>query len=377
MSLDNLKKELISFMEKIHASIAYPRNFFGCLTTLILENEPVAQDRIMELTGYSRAAVSSALQKVQFIMPIAMTRKSGDKKHYYEYTHSVEGFLLHILEKRIDMPDINLDMIQEIKEKAQSRSMEHPSFQKLGEYLDNLYTHLQLIYKIRVQSVEPLIRVLNTGKFKDTGLPQASELDTKEISEFLENLAASPKSEIQEPSNIETNPPLGYWELKSQYFKGVRNSLNPLFSQSAANQVIVIHDVLIENRLTQEMIEKSTNLPRSTISEVLTLAVKQGIIREERIQSSRIKVYIPKITLSTLLIGFYDRTHDYAYVVKNKLSDLIRKAKSLESQTVDSKKFLEKLVRLERAYTIILEFTLRTKVVMIQNLRGIPTFVSA
>ena len=69
MTLEEIKREFVSFMEAARATEPYPRNFMGCLISLLIDPTPVSQERIVELTGYSQATVSMTLQKLRLMMP--------------------------------------------------------------------------------------------------------------------------------------------------------------------------------------------------------------------------------------------------------------------------------------------------------------------
>jgi DNA-binding transcriptional regulator GbsR (MarR family) len=367
MTVDDLKRELIEYMEKVHGS-RYHRNFFGCLTALLVEDGPTTQERIMELTQYSRASVSLALQKIQLTLPVRVLKILGDRKHYYEYQGGPEQFLVDILNRRTDIPDIDLEMIHTIQKKVEMKVQEHASYCKLWNYLKELQLYLELMHSVRKKNLEKFKMVLQSGSFDELNLPEASALNSGKIANFLNTLMTS-----EDPSKIEHEPtrgklPLPYIELKREYFRGIKTGLNPLYAQSVANLLIIVHDVIIEKATTQEAIQESTQLPRSTISDVLSLAVDEGVIKVEKFPGSRTKVYRPAISLVKLILNYYDRAFAYASNTRKKIVDVVNGMQDITPEDSEFMVFLEKLNVLKRAYTITEEFTIRAKAEFVKEL---------
>ena len=118
MKLEKIKREFIQFMEEIHGGNLYPRNFFGCLIPILIEQGHVSQERIIELTGYSQATVSLTMQKIQLLMPVKTVKKVGDRKRYYEYP-SPNHFTLDLTYNRVNVQDVDTAFIEQILEQVQ------------------------------------------------------------------------------------------------------------------------------------------------------------------------------------------------------------------------------------------------------------------
>jgi DNA-binding transcriptional regulator GbsR (MarR family) len=367
MTLDDLKRDFIEYMEKATGA-SYPRNFFGCLTAIIIEEGPTTQDRIIELTGYSKAAVSVALQKIQLALPVNMLKFMGDRKHYYEYKGGPEDFLIDLMRRRVDVADLDLEMVRTFQKKAEMRVTKHPSFRRLLDYFEELGLYLELMYSIRIESLDKFRAVLVSGSFDGVDLPEASAVNSGKLAVFLDNLMVSEERSGRERVLIKDKPPLDYVELKRKYFSAVKTGLNSLYAQKAANLVIILHDVIIERAVTQEMLQESTQLPRSTISDTLTLAVEQGIIEFDKLSGSRTKIYRPAITLTGLILNYYNRSFAYGSNTRKKIIDLVNRMKDVPVKDSKYFEFLEKLNALERAYAIAEEFSIRNKAEFVKEL---------
>ncbi|MBU7001128.1 MAG: hypothetical protein HXS51_10215 [Theionarchaea archaeon] len=367
MAVDDLKRELIEYMEKAHRK-RYHRGYFGCLTALLVESEPVTQKRIMELTKYSRASVSLALQKLQLTLPVRTLKIMGDRKQYYTYQGGPEQFLVDILERRTDMPDIDLEMIGTIQKKAEIKEKEHPSYCRLLNYLKELRLYLELMHSIRKDSLRKFRTILRSGSFEDLDFPDSSDFNSSKITGFLHRVMTSEGLSETEHEPIKDKPPLHYMELKREYFRGIKTGLNPLYAQSIADLLVVVHDVIIEKATTQDEIQEATQLPRSTISQVLSLAVDEETIEIEKLPGSRTRIYRPAISLMELFLNYYDRAFAYASTIRRKVEDLADRVQNSNSETSESMEFLQTLCVLERAYASTQEFTIRAKTRFVKEL---------
>lgn len=368
MNLEKIKCEFIEYMELVHGANQYPRNFFGCLLSIIIESEPVSQERIMELTGFSQATVSLAIQKIQLLMPIRALRKVGDRKLYYMYEGAPEGFLLDLLQRRVDVQDIDIHLIEKMLLNHRERSTGTPSDERFLTYLNNMMLYHSHIHELRRSGIESFRHFLETKSFDDLDLKDSKLLRKGALADFLSQLKTISLNNIsshsfREGELIESLP------LKIEYFTSIKATLNPLYSQNLANRLIVMHSVLLEGCTSQERIEKSTLLPRSTISEILTQLVKRGIIKVTRKEGSRIKLYQPTISLSELMLSSIDRVVEYESVVMIRLSEFISMTRKIHPISSDTKQFLAFLRKLKKAYSFAEKFSKNMKVELVIKLK--------
>ena len=368
MSLEKIKRKFIEYMELVHGAHQYPKNFFGCLLSIIIESEPVSQERIMELTGFSQATVSLAIQKIQLLMPIRALKKVGDRKLYYMYEGPHEGFLLDLLQRRVDVQDIDIHLIETTLSKQRERSTGTSSDKRFLAYLTNMRLYQNLIHELRRSGVEPFRLFLKTKSFEGLKLLNSQVLKKGKFADFLSQLKTI--SLINGSSFLSTEGELiDYSPLKIEYFTGIKASFNPLYSQTLANNLIVMHSVLIEGCTNQERIEKSTLLPRSTISEILAQLVKRGIVRVTRKEGSRIKLYHPTVSLSELMLSSIDRVVKYESAVMKRLSEFISITRKVSPTSKQTKQFLAFLRNLKKAYSYAEKFSKNMKVELVIKLK--------
>jgi DNA-binding transcriptional regulator GbsR (MarR family) len=366
MTLEKIKREFVEYMETVRAGDPYPRSFIGCLMSILIEPEETSQERIMELTGYSQATVSLTLQKVQLLMPVRTSKRRGDRKRYYTYNGSPADFILDLWQKRLEMQGIDIDQIEMMiqKVKAFGKTDESAAIRRFSDYLNNMQLYLSLIHSFRASSIKLYEGVAETGSVEDLDYQEKGTLEKPLIEEFLLELRSKPMS-----SKLDNEPLKEYLILKNDYFSGMKANLNPLYSQTIANQMMVLHDVFIEGLTTQKMIEESTLLPRSTISELLTQFVKFGVIEVTKKEGSRIKLYRPLISFTDLMLSFSERLLKQAVAGKSQLSKYISVSGKIRPVSKETKKFLTVLNSFVKAYSFTHRFTLSFKAKIVTRLK--------
>jgi DNA-binding transcriptional regulator GbsR (MarR family) len=362
MKLEKLKRDFISYMEEVHSGNPYPRNLIGCLMAISVDSEPVSQERIMELTGYNRATVSLAIQKIQLLLSVRTVKKKKDRRHYYVYENAAHAFVLDLLQRRVDVQDIDTKLIDSLLRKARDRE-DRNELAQFETYLENMHLYLNLIHEIRSASVVPFKHALAAGSTEGLSLEDTEVLEEGELASFLIELK---ETSSKDTDFIHQDHPHDFVQLKNEYFTGIKTGLNPLFSQDIANRLIVVHSILVAGQTTQEQIEQVTLLPRSTISEVLTQVVQRGIIR---VSGSRPKYYEPAISFSNLMLASFDRVANYISSVGVKLSDFRKVAMKVSRKPNEEAAFVEFLRDLEDAYSLALEFSRSMKVKTVKRLK--------
>lgn len=364
MNLEKIKRSFISYMEEVHSGNPYPRNLFGCLMSILTERESVSQERIVELTGYSQATVSLTMQKIQLLLPVRKVKKKGDRKHYYLYDGAPTDFVLDLLQRRVDVHDVDPKLVESVLEKTKAESGEDVRFSQFKTYLENMKLYLTLIHENRAASVEPFKQALAASSVDGLNLEDASVLEKGELADFIASLRkVTSISENEAPAESSSRDLL---HLKNEYFTGIKTNLNPLFSQAIADQLVVVHSVLIESCITQDQIERTTLLPRSTISEVLGNAVKRGIIR---VSGSRPKLYHPVASFSDLMLASFDRVGAYISSVMTRLTEFVAATRKVGTKSKEATGFLDFLKGLRKAYSLALAFSLNMKVQTARQLR--------
>ena len=111
MHTDDLKKAFIHLMEKSHQNLLFPKNFFGCLMAIFIDQQPITQDRIIELTGYSKTTISQSLNLIQMNFPINKIKKPKIRKKFYSISSPPRNFMLDVFKLIIKSYEGKVDFL--------------------------------------------------------------------------------------------------------------------------------------------------------------------------------------------------------------------------------------------------------------------------
>jgi DNA-binding transcriptional regulator GbsR (MarR family) len=321
----------------------------------------------MQLTGYSQATVSLTLQKLQLLMPIRKIRKIGNRKHYYAYDGSPERFVLDLWQMRVETQAIDIKQIETMIERIEDKANMSPALKRFFHYLKNMRWYLRLVRELRNNGIAKFEDVLESGSFEGMSLQDSKKLERGRLAKFLEKLRG--ESIDNTDASVEAALHKEYILTKNEYYSSFKTNLNPLYAQTVANQMIVIHDVFLERNVTQKQIERASLLPRSTISETLSASVKMGFVRVSKKKHSRIKLYQPTISFSDLMLSNYDQVARHVTQVMPRLAQFIEMVKKTRSRSVETRRLLEILNGFEKAYSFTRDFSNSMKVEMVIRMK--------
>lgn len=366
MFFEEIKREFVSFMEEARATEPYPRNFMGCLISLIIDPAPVSQERIVELTGYSQATVSMTLQKLKLLMPIRTVRIRGDRRHYYAYDGVPGKFVIDLWQMRLEAQAISYQQIERTLKKVKKKVSMNKSLKRFQDYLEYFLLMLRVVGELRISGIKEFENTLNSGSFGNLKNQEVALTNDSNLADFMNNLRQdSFKSSVLFAHRSRKSSE--YLKMVSEYFSKIKTEFNPLFSQETANQLIVVHSVFLDGSTTQQQIEDVTRLPRSTISEVLKQSINSGLIKVN--DDSKIKFYQPAISFTDLMLGNLVQLEMHLSQVMPRLVEYRKRVAKIPNSLNERKPFLNALKSLEEAYTFTRYFSQQMKVSLVTKLK--------
>lgn len=355
MKLEQAKKKFIRLMDDIHSNIMYPKFYFGCLMAIVSENEPVTQDRIMELTGYSRGYVSLTLKQLQMNLPIRTIKKPGNRMKFFTYGGRPVSYLLDLLSTRIMRPDFNPSPLSGIAVDLERLKKRDDNAKRFSDFVRNLIAHDEIQREVREVALSELGKAFDVGSFPTKVL--SYKLPIRVESYFSPNDTKKPDSSRND--NPHGNHSVEYLQLKDEYFQSLRETFNPHLRASVNNYSLVLHEVLIEECSTQDSIEVSTKLPQSTISEFLNQLIGQGYITKKRVRGQRKVYYYPTASLTSLILFRFDRTDMYTSNVLTILEDVLRLVNKSNEERVQE--FYSILEGIRKGYLLLQQYSDRMR----------------
>ncbi|MHA1978928.1 MAG: hypothetical protein ACW98I_18640 [Candidatus Hodarchaeales archaeon] len=337
MSVEEIKKEFVQYMEEKHSGYLFPKKFFGCMMAVFIEQVPVTQDRIEELTSYSKTTISQMLKIIQMRIPLKQVKKPGIRKKYYTIDMTPRKFMVTVLMMIIDSYKDKVDFMPPLIEEIRPYTQKHAKFKSFKEFLENYYKFSTLFMQLLSETSHELSDLVDTGQINASELSNYNILSSPEHQRKIQLLLDPPNKtksfmelRIREPSLAEQ-----YSQFKQQFFQEFRENLTYSGSQNAMARAIIGTELLLERRpLTQEEIEKSTNFQRSTISDTLNLLLKLKMIELVKKTGDRKKYYLMVQSWDMRTIQRFKLNIMYAIEMKKRVSDWIEEA---ETNSLDKK----------------------------------------
>ncbi|MHA2295623.1 MAG: hypothetical protein ACXAEU_20840 [Candidatus Hodarchaeales archaeon] len=330
MNDDDLKKDFVNYMDKMHTGLLYPKKYFGCMMAVVIEQEPVTQDRIEQLTGYSRTTISQMLTLMQVNFPLKQVKKPRIRKKYYTTGLQPRDFMLEffrvIIDSYKDKVDFMLPLIEELKPYTQ----EHVRFRNFKQYLEKYHEMATLYIKLFSDTADELSTLIRTGQVNASRFFGNNLLSSQEYLKDIQDLLNPPdlSSSFSDQQVMDEKLVEIYGRLKNRYYQEFRENLTSAGSRTAIARAVIGTELLLEQRpLTQEEIEKATNFQRSIISDTLKLLLKMKMIEIIKKPGDRKKYYRVIQSWDVRMISRLRLNMKYAMGVKEKIISLIEKIK--------------------------------------------------
>ncbi|MFX1255896.1 MAG: hypothetical protein ACFFCZ_30095 [Promethearchaeota archaeon] len=373
MRLDDIKKQFIRFMEDIHTHYAYPKNFFGCLMAILIEQRPTHQKRIMKLTGYSRTTVSETLTKIQMNLPLEQIRIPGERKKFYKYGDDPTSFMIDFLDVVLESKEVKMDYIPPILDEIKVYSEKHPRFRSFKRFLETIYYEFNLYFNLLEESKEEFKGILKTGNIDNSKIHELSSSRSEEMTSFIQKIL-EPSNQLVEfdesKSKMDTRLFETYIQLKHRYYQKIREVIGPLRSQQAVYLPIIYQNILIEPEpVTQEEIQIATTLQRSIISEVLQFLAQQGLVKVFKKPGDLKKYYTNTISWSGLVLNRFNRFFNYTKLVKEKINNLTEQLEIINDNSEEFDSLLAFFEKMYTAYDLIDQYVQGLQVKFLKILR--------
>lgn len=357
---DHLKHEFIQYMEEIHSSLLYPKNFFGCMMAVFVEQQPITQDRIEILTGYSKTTISQMLALIQVNFPLKQIKKLGDRKKYYIIEIPVKDFMLTFLNMIVHGYEDKVDFLLPLLDELAELKAEHPRFANFEHFLRKMHEsgkfYLQLIHT----TTEDFKSIITTGKIDASEVLSMSLVDSPDNLRFIQKLMEVPKI----PDTFPEYPPMEkdleekYIAFKQRFYHEFRENLTSGESQIITARSVIGTEVLLEQHpLTQEEIEIATGIPRSIVSEIVNRLVEWGMMQELKKPGDRKKYYVMVQSWENRMIRRFKVNTSYATRIQGYLRNLKQRAQQgYASEEPETKEHSDFIFFLEQMLQVYVQF---------------------
>ena len=192
MNLDNIKKEFIQFMAEIHGRLILPKKYFGCMMAIFIEQKPITQDRINELTGYSMTTISQMLNLIQMNNQLKKIKKPKIRKKSYTIAVPPQNFMLIFLKMIMDSYQNKVDFFLPLIEEVKPYVQEHVRFRNFHNYLKKFYEMSIIYLKMISNTSDEFDNLIETGQISGSSLLEHTLLDSPQKLNLLQDLIKPP-----------------------------------------------------------------------------------------------------------------------------------------------------------------------------------------
>jgi DNA-binding transcriptional regulator GbsR (MarR family) len=326
MSLDGIKKDFVMWMDNIHTGLLFPKNYFGCMMAIYIEQEPIPQDRIKELTGYSKTTISQMLKIIRVNFPVTVIKKTGSRKKYFTIEMGTREFMLYFLTMIINSYKDKIDFFVPLIAELEPYTEKHPRFKNFKKFLETYYKFSTLFINLLVDTADDLRELIEIGKIKSSDLSDIDFLSSQENLIHIQNLLNPPATppSFSDQRILDNQLAKIYTQLKNKYYQKFRENLTIARSQSEVARAIIATELLLEQRpVTQKEIEQATSFQRSTISSALKELLERKMIQLIKKPRDRKKYYLAVQSWDTRTINRFKLNTNYAKGMKAKIKALI------------------------------------------------------
>ena len=330
MCIEKIKKDFIQLMEIAHQGLIFPKNYFGCMMAIFIEQKPITQDRIESLTGYSKTTISQMIKLMQMNIQLEKVKKPKIRKKYYSIESPPRDFMLKFLRRIMDAYQNKPEFVPPLTEEILPYVDKHVRFMNFYSFLKNLYDSSMLYLNLIVDTSQELDDLIHTGQIKGSPLLTSNLMDSPENLKYLQEIMkpSQPSISSEEYPVLSEDLSKIYIELKNKFYQQFQANLTLNESQLMSARRIIGTELLLENRpITQEDIEDATHLARSLISDALALLLSWKMIRVIKKPHDRKNYYFMNQSWDVRMIGRLRLNKKYADGISQKIIYLKEEAK--------------------------------------------------
>ncbi|NHI91334.1 MAG: hypothetical protein EAX96_02450 [Candidatus Lokiarchaeota archaeon] len=335
IELENLKRQLISTLEEKYFQNFTRQKLWTIILVMMIENRPITQDQIMDLTGYGRSMVSQTLNEIYSIGMVQSIKVRGQRKKLFQTSCNIMTMYTRPLLQFIELYKSNKNFIYDFIQKVKILKIIHPEIQHFLLFLNTLQKITDLYLNMGVELETDLSKLLNE---KENYLNDQSE----QLFEQLDIFKEKPLEIVNTLNEIEPMDP----ELKEELDTIKRDFLHILenffYTATAEKEFGLIMDCLFLEYLpvNQDRLIELTGYGRSTISTTIKTLVKMGLVQRVKILGERKKYYKPSFPIQQLPSLKFIKSRKFIADCKGIFMSTRKNLKKLTIKVEDAIKFL-------------------------------------
>ncbi len=288
LETEQLKKQCIETLDQIHSKFGFQKKAFAVIISLYLEEKPITEVQIMELTDCARSTTSILLKLYTSQRMVKVIKYPGDRKKYWTPAIDFADYWSHYLKFIIDTYKSNINFIPNHIKTLKSIYKENSEVNHYWNFLNDFYMLNDIFISI-------FNSILENPKDPNSShlINKIIEEKKKETQSYLEKL---------DPQPIES------FDLEKEIISFVEDLATTIEPTGSSRDIAKISALLLAKQtgLTQEEISDSLKISRGTVSETLNLLTQYGFIKAEKHLKSKKLIYSNACTTIDLVIKKFD-----------------------------------------------------------------------
>ena len=342
MELDDLKRQLITIIEPSHSLFLLPKNYLNVIMALLIEKDPISQDRLIKLTDFSRSAISQILSQLKpfLSIPMKISRMEGHRKKGYFLDEEQDKIFDRLYNKFLDTFQVPLDHLESLLKELQTLCKTHESYLKFYNFANILFQSCTISKKI-------------ANDIKENPKYLSDEFDKKKFHQTISEILSQKSKEIS--FNLQDIPVMTkemksrYNALKTQFYSTITDIFS-IKSEQDRNYSHIFLEVLVENRpITQDEIIETTQLNRSIVSSALKLMVAGGSVQLIKTKDRK-KYYGCNGSGSTLMVEKIIGISGLFQMIEGQISEIRSKSDEIETSPEEKPKIIRFKIFLDEIF---------------------------
>jgi DNA-binding transcriptional regulator GbsR (MarR family) len=344
-SLLQLKIDYLAFMEQVHGALGFEPNLISVLFSLLMEGDYITQDRIMELTGFSRTTVSETLKKLtdpSSSFPVLATRRPGDRRKFYYCPLGIDDYVMTFFTSATAASDFSDEILHEMLARLDALDSEAPEALHVRKFFSYLLGVLTLIHD--------LLEYTRTHMERFSKDPDYVPKFTDEDITFTEREQPEPPASRFRPRENDS-----LLDIKREYIKETLEHASPV-GRRREIAAVSLALILSADPVTQEEIMEVTGYGRSTVSENLAKIEELNVLSVVKKPGDRKKYYRSIVKLQGYgTQKFQMQQHGYGQIERMIEERFLPELRKIPGSLLGKERMERFLKENVRAYNFILE----------------------
>ncbi|MDP6627439.1 MAG: hypothetical protein QGG50_06025 [Methanopyri archaeon] len=163
MELSEADRSFVALITRIGQAIGYPGDGATVYGILFAADEPLSQEDLAELTGFSVPKVSKILSGMGDFVDVERIKVPGDRRGYYVCRHALTDLMTPIHFRTIPTINIAIVHLREVRD-TYDRDGDNRMCGHIDELIDKAVALLAVLERMSRQDPREILRTIEAGE---------------------------------------------------------------------------------------------------------------------------------------------------------------------------------------------------------------------